>query len=364
MKQVQSIQDLYAGWMEGKGKGRRRVTLFVVPEIRFDFRRSDYLYQLYRSLLEGRVESGIAFSVKSLRFWQHGQLLKAAFRDPGGAVVHYHWFEIQDLRSLAGMFWKWFCLFWFHKRGGWIVWTMHNPMPHNPVYTRLNRIMRRWLASISDVIHLHCEEIVKEVSLLYDVPDSKLVVYPHPQFDVHRMDGVTARETLHQTRTIAVAKHDTLFLMFGQISHYKQLEPVCEWFAAMAEEWGLGQATHSNTISGPPHLLIAGPVKKGQEAVLERIQRIAERTHCIHIISDWIRDEEMDVLFSASDCVVLNMKQIWMSGVAKMAQSYGLPMILPRIGCLPTLDTPNSTLHFFDGQDELTQAIRQFRRPS
>ena len=396
MKQIQSIEELYTGLIEGPGesecegegdfKGKRNggSTLFVVPRIRYDVRRSDYLYQLYRPMLssdrsnpsghlDGVMNHSTPLTVRSLSFWEHRLLLKAVFQAPSRSLLHYHWFEIQDLRSLAGMVWKWFCLFWFRKRGGKIVWTIHNRMPHNPVFPRLNLVMRRWLASVSDRIHLHCREIADDVQEYYRVDASKIVVLPHPTFEARILERTTALNTLSQTRNLPINPKDTLFLMFGQISHYKQIVPVCDLFAAMkgAEplaESGPAGGTEQQTESGPAggvyRLLIAGPVKKGQQSVLRQIQTIADHSDNIHIIADWIPDEEMDLLFSASDCVILNMKEIWMSGVAMMARSYQKPLILPRTGCLPSLNQPGSSsmLHFFSDHKELTDAIQQFRR--
>lgn len=409
MKHVQSIRNLLTNWDDT----RRDVIVYVVPRIRYQYRRSDYLYQLYKPLMEApgqerattrenvselgtsakmkerpsveakqtehpqrdqnpsdrlvhQPEQKQIVRLRSLSFWEHGQLLiKPKKKSAQIHVLHYHWFECQDLRSLFGVIWKCLCIAVFRWRGGKLVWTMHNKYPHNPSYQRINLSVRTWLAKKAARIHLHCEQIAREACETYAVDVGKICILEHPLFDVQPVASKTARERLISQKMFTFQADDTLFLMFGQISHYKNLEPVCRFFADLGDP--------------DKHLIIAGPVKKGQQNILANIQKISGSTENIHVKADWISEEMMDLLFSAADCVILNVEEIWMSGVAKLAQSYQKPMILPELGCLPSLANPrqrerkdhaegaaSSTQHlyFFNNPEGLKYAIQQFRRPT
>lgn len=58
---------------------------------------------------------------------------------------------------------------------------------------------------------------------------------------------------------------------------------------------------------------------------------------CRHItvISNYIPDNEIQIYFKAADVAVFAFKNIFTSGSIILAESFGLPIIAPNIGCFP-----------------------------
>jgi glycosyltransferase involved in cell wall biosynthesis len=78
--------------------------------------------------------------------------------------------------------------------------------------------------------------------------------------------------------------------------------------------------------------------------------------------SPWFKREELQYFLNASDVAVLPFAEILTSGSAITALSFGLPVILPSIGCLPELVDENCGLLFdpFD-PSALEIAMRRVR---
>lgn len=93
-------------------------TIYVVPLIRYSLKRSDYLYLLYEELLNGEK-----YTIESISVFNHFKLVVAILKNKN-AILHYHWLEFQDLKSLLGMPWKIACIYLFKKLGGNIVWKI------------------------------------------------------------------------------------------------------------------------------------------------------------------------------------------------------------------------------------------------
>jgi len=104
--------------------------LFVVPLIRFNYKQSDYLYLLYKGIIE---DPESPFNVHSTSILQHFKFVWYALRKRD-VLLHYHWLECTDLKSLSGMAYKLICIALFKALGGNLVWTIHNIMPHDRRY--------------------------------------------------------------------------------------------------------------------------------------------------------------------------------------------------------------------------------------
>lgn len=315
------------------------VTLYVVPLIRYNYKKSDYLYLLYRDIIENK---GDRFKVKSLSVWQHYTF---AFKSlvSKSVILHYHWLECTDLKSLSGMFYKLICIFLFKATGGTLVWTVHNKVPHDKKFRKLNFKIQSWMASKANLIHVHCKSAVDEISSYYDQPASKFRVVEHPSFPSKNVSREISIERLNYKRDLFLEPDDTIFLMFGNISSYKQIEQVCKLFAEL-----------------PPKkkLLIVGPVKKGQMSNFNTIKKIAKNRENILLIPHFIPEDMVPFYMNAADCVVFNYRQILTSGGVELARSFNRPIIAPDKGCLR--DINDEHIKLFENQDQLRELLVTF----
>lgn len=332
MSTEQKLAELYNELSDAPEK-----RIFVVPVIRYEYKNSDYLYLLYENLISDQ-----SFNIEDLSVWQHWKLIAAGF-NKSNHIIHYHWFECQDLRSMVGMIYKFICLVISKMLGANIVWTCHNKMPHDGRFYRLNFKIRKWMAHNADRIHIHCKSVIPEISGFFRVHPGKFRVIPHPLYPAEKVDKYIAIKEINHLRNLDLNKTDTLFLMFGNISKYKGIEDVCRIF---------------RNLDDNKKLLIVGPVKKGQMQCYRNIKKLSEGSKNIIIIPHFIKEKNVPFYFNAADCAIFNYRTILTSGGVELARSYNLPVMVPPVGCLGELSGEN--VQFFDNPAGLEKLIKEF----
>ena len=61
----------------------------------------------------------------------------------------------------------------------------------------------------------------------------------------------------------------------------------------------------------------------------------------LRLVDEWLDDATLRVWLSASDCSIFNYRDIFTSGAAALARSYGLPLLIPRRLASADLDEPH-----------------------
>ncbi|REL38269.1 glycosyltransferase [Rhodohalobacter sp. SW132] len=315
------------------------IDLFVVPLIRFNYKKSDYLYLLYKEILENDESR---YRVHSTSISEHWKFVWNAFRGKP-TILHYHWLECSDFKSLLGIVYKLFCIKLFKRFGGKIVWTIHNKMPHDRRFKNINESIRSSMAQRADLLHVHCNTAKRELCKFFDQPESKFSVIPHPEYPAEKLPRKKAIHKLNRKRDLQLSADDQIFLMFGNISSYKQIDKVAKLFEQLPEN---------------KKLIIVGPVKKGQMVYYHKIKKISSNSSNIRLIPHFIPEADVPLYHSAADCVLFNFRDILTSGGVALAQSYDVPIIAPSKGCLSELNGDN--VYLFENEDELNSRIINF----
>lgn len=316
---VQSLSDIYSSL------DLQNSTVFVVPKIRYDFPDSDYLYLLYKPILDSE-----SYQIKDISFFQHYKFVFKALTT-NNTILHYHWLEFQDMKSLLGMPWKLLSILLFKILGGKVVWTIHNLSPHTGKWKKLHQKIHSWMAKISDKVHIHCEIISDVVTDKFKITDDKLCILPHPSFPadlIHKSETVSFLKSKYG---IEINSDKPTILYFGNISEYKNIEESLETI----ENENLDV-----------QVLIAGPVKKGQEKLGQRLKKRAQENENYFLIPDFIPDDQIKYFFGSADFCFFNFDKILTSGSVEMALSYKKNIIAPSLGCLAELLDDEKVLLF------------------
>lgn len=312
-------------------------TIYVVPLIRHSHKKTDYLYLLYEDLI-----SSESYYIRSISVFNHFKLV-AGILSNKKAILHYHWLEFQDLKSLFGMPWKMLCIYLFQLLGGNIVWTLHNEFPHDQKYLGLHSYLHKKMARWSDILHVHCSSAVMIMSDRLNAPKEKFRLVPHPEFPAEPIHKKTAISYLNDRYHCELSKNESVLLMFGNISRYKQIEQVAD--IIIEEDF-------------PCKLIIAGPVKKGNMKLYEELKAKDKRSPLIKLIPEFIPEERVSWFYSAADICVFNYREILSSGGFHMANAYKKLIIAPRLGCLSETDSL-ANVDLFDRSEELRSKLRQ-----
>jgi glycosyltransferase involved in cell wall biosynthesis len=230
-------------------------------------------------------------------------------------IIHFQWLDrhiIVDriiLPSIARLF--------GHK----VVLTVHNinAGKRDNRDTLLNRLTLRILYHLANKLIVHTPQSKTELMNEFPVPESKIEVIKHGMNNRVAKKGITtAQARLH----FGLEKEDKVILFFGNIDHYKGLDILIDSLLILNSEFNC----HVK-------VLIAGN-SKSPEYTADILGKASDPklNGCIDARIMYIPDEDVELYFMASDCIVLPYRNIYQSGVIFMAYTFGLPLIVTDVG--------------------------------
>ena len=248
-------------------------------------------------------------------------------RDNRGRVqiLHYHW--------LSGLYMNRFLTpiqaVKFHERfrlardlGYRTVWTAHNILPHRTFLAPLDRAIRRLVMANADAVITHCEHGRRE--LLSRFPrQGSIAVIPLG----HYRDAYPSTTSRHEARErLSLEPDQFTYLALGNIAAYKGLSELVDAFKQVA---GMSDV-----------LLVAG--RNRDQNSVSHLVKTAQSDGRIYVHPRFIPDKEMQVYLLAADVMVAPFKQVLTSSSVITGMSFDLPQIVPALGCLPELVTPDA----------------------
>jgi D-inositol-3-phosphate glycosyltransferase len=186
-----------------------------------------------------------------------------------------------------------------------------------------DRLSLRFHYGIVDHVFVHTLSMKRELVEAFDVAEHKVTVVPFGLNDVIPASSAT--------RSIAKQKlgfdsEQRILLFFGNIAPYKGLEDLVRALADLVRE------------DGRFTLVIAGRVKDGScQPYWEEIEKLIEQLGLSKHVRKEIRyipDEDVGLLFRASDVSVLPYRRVYQSGVLALSYAQGVPVIAADVGSL------------------------------
>lgn len=223
-----------------------------------------------------------------------------------------------------------------------IVWTAHNILPHRTFLAPLDKAIRRLMMTSADAVITHCEHGRRE--LLARFPRQRPIsVIPLG----HYRDAYPVTMSRDDARRrLGFHLDQFVYLALGNIAAYKGLSDLVRAFKQVA---GMNDL-----------LLIAG--RNRDRDVVSHLVKAAQTDDRIHFQPRFIPDEEMQVYLLAADVMVAPFKRVLTSSSVMTGLSFDLPQIVPALGCLSELVTPDAGI-VYDPWDEngLTRALIDIR---
>jgi beta-1,4-mannosyltransferase len=253
-------------------------------------------------------------------------------------AVHLHWLEFlfysrgSRLRRLGSMYAQGLrvisALRLLRGAGVRVIWTVHNPSPHESGYPRLHRLLRRAVLDAAEVVVVHSSYAAAQVERLL-APRARVCVAKHGGYV-----GVypPPRETRAQTRErLGIPTDAFVYLIFGHVREYKRVPEAIRAF---------------RELTAPDARLLvvgaAGPPRAATEAAARGEPRVL-----LHLRS--LGEDQVADVFQAADTLVLNYAEVFSSGALLLAQAFGLPVVAPAAGSAIELAPPPATIAFAEG---------------
>jgi len=180
--------------------------------------------------------------------------------------------------------------------------------------------------------------------LLTIKPDAKLVLSPHPLYDVFG----NPKEKEEAKRALGVS--GPVLLFFGFVRAYKGLAVLLDAMPEVLKEF-------------KPTLLVAGEFYEDKDTYLKQIDRLGIGD-CVQVLDRYIANDQVADYFSAADVLVLPYLSATQSGITQIAFVFDLPVIATNVGGLPEVVDDGRTGFLVPSQDPKALAgaiVRYFK---
>ena len=260
----------------------------------------------------------------------------------GKVLCHFHWIhepteKATDETSADATVRQWESLIQSIKANGhFIVWTVHNVMPHETYWPDHDRKIHQLVADSADIIHIMTDLSALLCAPHYRLPEDKLMLVPHPSYLNAQADWVTREQARD---SMQIPQDEFVFLSFGAVLPYKGYDRLTKAFERLAER-----------TERRVRLVVAGQPSSPETVAMLRVWAFGRSDVTLDIRT--IPSEGLQEYFRAADVAVCPYDQTLNSGAALMAISFDLPVIGPRAGGFIDTVGDKCGILFEQGDDE------------
>jgi len=191
-----------------------------------------------------------------------------------------------------------------------IICLIHNAISHEKIF--IEKPLARFFFNRCDAFIVMSDSV--KTDLLSLKKDAKVLLHPHPIYD-HYAEKISKKEACDKLKIKAGLKN---LLFFGFIREYKGLDILIEAMAKLDDSY---------------QLIIAGECYGSFDKYTDQINKSPFKDNII-VLEQYIPDDMVTTLFSASDVLVLPYRSATQSGVIAVAYQLELPMVVTDVGSL------------------------------
>ena len=225
-----------------------------------------------------------------------------------------------------------------------ILWTMHNFYPHERPFPELDHIIQLTMCQMADHVIAHCNYSA-DLARKYFYRTENLHVIPHGNYIDAYPNTISKSEARQQ---LNIPANGFIYIFVGNARPYKGIDRLIQAFQTLTEP--------------DAHLLLMMRSGLNPEYAQELLQTIDQNPNIHAFTSSFFEIEEFQIYLNAADVAVLPFVDVLTSGSAILALSFGKPLILPNIGCMPELINNTQGILFDPHNPEgLQQALTNIR---
>lgn len=199
----------------------------------------------------------------------------------------------------------------FQQRGGRVVWTVHNVLPHELHHLGPELALCRELAERADAITVMNPDTAEFVADWYRLPSERTVQIPHPSYLGYFDDDITRADARAR---FGLDDDDVALLFLGHLRPYKGLRELTDAFRTIRSR------------DSRFRLLIAGEPGPGFTDDDRRRLESDEPGRTVHI--GRVPDDEMQLWCRAADLMVLPYQNALNVSLVTVASTFGVPVAL------------------------------------
>lgn len=261
-------------------------------------------------------------------------------------VFHIQWLNkfVYFDRTLLNIYYK--------ALGKKLVYTAHNidATVRDGGGSFFNRWTLGFMYKSTDHIIVHTEKMKQQLIDDFGIVKDKISVIPH---GIHNAIPETELTPQEARNKLGIRPDEQVMLFFGNILPYKGLEYLLLALKKLREHG------HDNV-----RLIVAGRINK-DPAYKKKIDSIlAEHDlhDCVDMKTEFIPDDDVEVLYKSADVCILPYVYIFQSGILFVSYNFGLPVIATDVGSLREEIIENETGYICkpEDPDDLAEKIEQY----
>ena len=263
-------------------------------------------------------------------------------------VLHLHWtntiLDGGESADVAGAMLTTFLerLDALRDRGGHLIWTTHNVLPHDTDRPEVEAQLQQGIVDRATAVHVMARNTPEAVAGWFSIPADKLLYVPHPNYVGAYVDNVTREQARFE---LDIPADERVYALLGAIKPYKGPELLLDAFDALTER-----------VPAPRRLLVAGPPDRSDD--VERFLERCELHPFVMLHAGRIPGDDMQLFLRAADLVVMPYVRSLNSGVLLLALSFGIPVVAPAVGGIADVVTREIARTFAPGdRDSLVAAL-------
>lgn len=284
--------------------------------------------------------------VTFLRDYRRGLPLSRLMQGHRSALLHLHWPEAYYPRKGDGLDWLRRARFSLDLAGALrrrpLATTAHNLCAHNRSGEHFVQFNSRTTYRSARVVFAHSEIARLRLVEAFDLEPRNVRVIPHGDLSV-TLGAPLSRADARRALDLPDGK---LALMFGTVEPYKGQEEVIAWWKEARPDARLA--------------IVGNPMTPDYQAEIRNA--IGDASDIIAQFG-FLPDEKLKLWLSAADAAVFNYRQIFTSGAASLARSWGLPLLIPSRLETVALAEPSPFVHRFTSiQTDFAAALQNALR--
>ncbi len=270
-------------------------------------------------------------------------------------IIHLHWIEsffivrkYKWLTPLKSFLYIGFLIFVKYILRKKIVVTLHNLVPHERLYPRLEHRMFVLTLKLADGLIAHNNYGKKMANRMYNIGEDKIRIIPHGTFGSYYPNHISKEEARDKLK---IPKNKFVMLSFGVIRQYKGIEELLDILEdPLADEKDL-------------FIIIAG---RCEDTILaKRLKEFSNKFEQNSLVrTEFIPDEDVQILMNASDVGILPYLEITTSGALLLFMAFGKPVIVADLEPIEELLQDSGIYYKHGDSQDLARVILEAKNGS
>ena len=234
----------------------------------------------------------------------------------------------------------------FKRRGGRLLWTIHNEISHESDHMEAEKLLSSQVAELADSIHIHDYQSLDEINE-YDIPRHKVVEFPHGHYLGVYSDFITRKES---RSILGLSDDDDVCLFLGQVRKYKGVDELVTAFRAVRQE----RPKLKLLIVGSSHY---------DPLASQDVPLSADEKRAILMHGNFLEPNQLQIFYRAADFSVLPYRKVLTSGSLMLSLSFRTPVAVSENAMIRNvieggeygtfIPTPPTADHIRDAMREL-----------